>query len=143
MLQHDYFRIQSVGHFWRRLPGQSVRPSRRNPSLNFFGISHRLPGHFPTPLIANFKQLRIVHNINVRVVIWNRTASLDRREEPILPRSAVDLLNKGETPLAIAIAFDGSGNVREAHVVKSSGVPAADEVVREPVWQLPWRSSLL
>jgi hypothetical protein len=43
-----------------------------------------------------------------------------------------DLLNQGETPLTIAIAFDGSGNVREAHVVKSSGVPAADEVVR--VW---------
>jgi hypothetical protein len=31
------------------------------------------------------------------------------------------------THLSVAIAFDGSRNVREAHVVKSSGVPAADE----------------
>jgi len=80
-LQHGYFRIESVRRFWRRLPGQSVRSSCRNPSINFFGISHRLPGHFTAPLIANFKQLRIVHNINVRVAIRSWTAFLDRHKE--------------------------------------------------------------
>lgn len=53
-----------------------------------------------------------------------------RSPAPVLPKSAVNQLHRGETQLAIAMSFDGSGNVREAHVVKSSGVPAADEAVR-------------
>jgi hypothetical protein len=53
-----------------------------------------------------------------------------RSPVPILPQSVVVQL-KRVTEISIGIAFDGSGNVREAHVVKSSGVPAADEVVRQ------------
>jgi hypothetical protein len=54
-----------------------------------------------------------------------------RSPTPILPQSVVVRLKRGMTQISIEIAFDGSGNVREAHVVKSSGVPAADEVVRK------------
>ena len=54
-----------------------------------------------------------------------------RSPTPILPQSVVVQLKRGMTQISIGIAFDGSGNVREAHVVKSSGVPAADEVVRK------------
>jgi hypothetical protein len=54
-----------------------------------------------------------------------------RSPTPILPQSVVAQLKRGMTQISIGIAFDGSGNVREAHVTKSSGVPAADEVVRK------------
>lgn len=58
---------------------------------------------------------------------------------PVLPQSVRLQLPRGETELRIAIAFDGSGNIRETHVVKSSGVPAADEVVREWI-QARWKA---
>jgi hypothetical protein len=59
--------------------------------------------------------------------------------EPVLPKSAVNQLQRGETQLAIAMSFDVSGNVREAHVVKSSGVAAADEAVRSWI-EVKWKA---
>jgi hypothetical protein len=62
-----------------------------------------------------------------------------RSPAPVLPSSVSNQQNKGWTHLSVAIAFDGSGNVREAHIIKSSGVPAADEVVRNWI-QAGWKA---
>jgi hypothetical protein len=62
-----------------------------------------------------------------------------RSPAPVLPSSVSNQLNKGWTHLSVAIAFDGSGNTREAHVIKSSGVPAADEAVRNWI-QARWKA---
>jgi hypothetical protein len=53
-----------------------------------------------------------------------------RSPRPILPTAIAEGLPRKENKLAIAISFDDAGNVREAHVVQSSGSAAADERVR-------------
>jgi hypothetical protein len=54
-----------------------------------------------------------------------------RSPDPVLAPAVLATLPKKQTQLSVAMSFDGDGNVREAHVVESSGAPLADEAVRK------------